>query len=194
MTTARSSDAGDAPRRPSARSSRPPRSRTTAASSSTSSSDFVLAGRVGRPHGLDGSFHVVGADPELERDSYLVDGSPRKVVRRAGTSDNPILRLEGSSSRDDAEALRGSELLVAREEVGLEADEYWASDLQGCEVVDGSESIGFVRRMSALPSCEVLEVDRADGSELLVPMVRDAIRSIDVVARRIDVDMEFLAG
>jgi 16S rRNA processing protein RimM len=154
----------------------------------------VLAGRVGRPHGLDGSFHVVGADPELERDSYLVDGAPRKVVRRAGTSDNPILRLEGSSSRDDAEALRGSELLVPRDEVGLEADEYWASDLQGCEVVDGSESIGFVRRMSALPSCEVLEVDRADGSELLVPMVRDAIRSIDVVARRIDVDMEFLAG
>ena len=61
-------------------------------------------------------------------------------------------------------------------------------------MVDGSVSVGFVRRMSALPSCEVLEVDRADGSELLVPMVRDAIRSIDVAARRIDVDMVFLAG
>ena len=49
-----------------------------------------------------------------------------------------------------------------------------------------------MRRMSALPSCEVLEVDRPDGSELLVPMVRDAIRSIDVEARRIDVDLGFL--
>jgi 16S rRNA processing protein RimM len=154
----------------------------------------VLAGRVGRPHGLDGSFHVVGADLELARDKYRVEGAVRKVVRRAGTPENPILRLEGSASRDDAEALRGAELLVPREEVGLEADEYWASDLQGCEVVDGSVSVGFVRRMSALPSCEVLEVDRADGSELLVPMVRDAIRSIDVAARRIDVDMGFLAG
>ena len=46
--------------------------------------------------------------------------------------------------------------------------------------------------MSALPSCEVLEVDRPDGSELLVPLVRDAIRSIDVEARRIDVDLGFL--
>jgi 16S rRNA processing protein RimM len=154
----------------------------------------VLAGRVGRPHGLDGSFHVVGADPELERDSYLVSGAPRKVVRRAGTPDNPILRLEGSSSRDDAEALRGLELLVPREDVSLEPDEYWASDLEGCAVVDGDVAIGFVRRMSALPSCEVLEVDRPDGSELLVPMVRDAIRSVDIAARRIDVDMEFLAG
>ena len=46
------------------------------------------------------------------------------------------------------------------------------------------------------PGAEVpgAEVDRADGSELLVPMVRDAIRSIDVAARRIDVDMGFLAG
>jgi 16S rRNA processing protein RimM len=48
--------------------------------------------------------------------------------------------------------------------------------------------------MSALPSCEVLEVDRADGSEVLIPMVRDAIRSIDIAARRIDVDMRFLEG
>jgi len=46
--------------------------------------------------------------------------------------------------------------------------------------------------MAALPSCEVLEVDRPDGSELLVPLVRDAIRSIDVAARRIDVDLRFL--
>jgi 16S rRNA processing protein RimM len=154
----------------------------------------VPAGRVGRPHGLDGSFHLVGADPELVRDTYWVDGTPRKVVRRAGTTDNPILRLEGCTTRDDADALRGSELTVPRADVALEAGEYWASDLEGCAVVDGDVAIGFVRRMSALPSCEVLEVDRPDGSELLVPMVRDAIRSIDVQARRIDVDMGFLAG
>jgi 16S rRNA processing protein RimM len=44
-----------------------------------------------------------------------------------------------------------------------------------------------VGRMVALPSCEALEV-----GELLIPMVRDAIRSIDVEARRIDVDMGFV--
>jgi 16S rRNA processing protein RimM len=59
-------------------------------------------------------------------------------------------------------------------------------------VVDGSVEVGFVRQMSALPSVEVLEVDRADGSELLVPLVRDCVRSIDLEARRIDVDLGFL--
>jgi 16S rRNA processing protein RimM len=156
----------------------------------------VLAGRVGRPHGLDGSFHVVGADPELlrGRETLLVAGAVRAVTRRAGTEEQPILRLDGMSARDDAEALRGAELGVPRGDVALAADEYWADELAGCAVVDGDVAVGFVRRMSALPSCEVLEVDRPDGSELLVPMVRDAIRSIDVAARRIDVDLEFLAG
>jgi 16S rRNA processing protein RimM len=119
-------------------------------------------------------------------------GEARRIVRRAGTTERPILRLEGSSSRDDALALRGNELTIPRAEVPLGEDEYWASDLAGCTVVDGDVVVGFVRRMSALPSVEVLEVDRADGSELLVPMVRDCIRSIDIEARRIDVDLDFL--
>ena len=156
----------------------------------------MTAGRVGRPHGLDGSFHVVLADAEMlrGRDTVFLSGAPHRIARRAGTEEKPIFRLEGASSRDDADALRGQEITVPRDDIALEADEYWASDLEGCEVVDGSVSVGFVRRMSALPSCEVLEVDRPDGSEVLVPMVRDAIRSIDVQARRIDVDMGFLAG
>jgi 16S rRNA processing protein RimM len=156
----------------------------------------VFAGRAGRPHGLDGSFHVGGADVELlrGRDVLWVEGAARRIVRRAGTEDNPILRFEGASSRDDAEALRGAELTVPLSELELEEGEYWAHELAGCAVVDGDVEIGYVRRMSALPSCEVLEVDRPDGSELLVPMVRDAIRSVDVAGRRIDVDLGFLEG
>ena len=44
-----------------------------------------------------------------------------------------------------------------------------------------------------LPSCEALEVERASGDGVvLVPMVRDAIRSVDVGGRRIEVDMTFV--
>jgi 16S rRNA processing protein RimM len=150
----------------------------------------LTVGRVGRPHGLDGSFYVLEPAPELPATGGVVSG--RRIVRRAGTAERPILRLEGCVSRDDAEALRGLELTVPREDSMLEADEFWASDLEGCEVVDGSLPVGFVRRMSALPSVEVLEVDRPDGTELLVPLVRDCIRSIDVQARRIDIDLGFL--
>ena len=142
------------------------------------------AGRVGRPHGLDGSFHVTRAGALTEGLTVVVRGQPRVIARVAGTSERPIVRLEGASSREDAEALRGADMLVPGV---LEQDEYWASDLAGCSVVDGDRVVGVVARMVALPSCEALEV-----GDVLIPMVRDAIRSIDVEARRIDVDMEFV--
>jgi ribosomal 30S subunit maturation factor RimM len=38
----------------------------------------------------------------------------------------------------------------------------------------------------------MLEVDRTGGGELLVPLVSDAVRDVDVPGRRIDVDLAFL--
>jgi 16S rRNA processing protein RimM len=119
--------------------------------------------------------------------TVLVDGRPRRIERLAGTPERPIMRLDGSSSRSDAEALRGAALVVP--DAPLEEGEYWARDLVGCAVTDGARSVGVVSRMVALPSCEALEV-----GDLLIPMVRDAIRSIDLEARRIDVDMDFVGG
>jgi 16S rRNA processing protein RimM len=144
------------------------------------------AGRVGRPHGLDGSFHVTRPGEFAEGGTVFVDGAPRVIERLAGTTDKPIVRLAGCTAREHAEALRGLELEVVRED-SLEEGEFWASDLAGCLVVDGGREVGVVERMIALPSCEALEV-----GDLLIPMVRDAIRAIDVTARRIDVDMGFV--
>jgi 16S rRNA processing protein RimM len=156
----------------------------------------IDAGRVGRPHGLDGSFHVTRAVPELigAAETVEIDGVPREVLRRAGTPERPILRVEGCASREDAEALRGASLRVDEALSPLEEDEYWPHELEGCAVVDGATEVGVVRRMIALPSCEALEVDRVGGGEVLVPMVRDAIRGIDRETRRIDVDMEFVGS
>jgi 16S rRNA processing protein RimM len=156
---------------------------------------FIEAGRVGRPHGLDGSFHVKRADAKLlaAAEELWVHGRRERVERRAGTPERPILRLAGHSGRDAAEALRGAALAIPADRApALEPGEYWAHELAGCSVWDGDRHVGEVRRMLPLPSCEALEVERPDGGELLVPMVRDAVRSVDVAARRIDVDLAFL--
>jgi 16S rRNA processing protein RimM len=161
----------------------------------TSSSDLLTVGVVGRPHGLDGSFHVSRARAgTLERGTeVVVDGQTRTVERRSGTPDRPIVRLSGATDRTAAEALRGQELRVPRASVDpLDEDEYWAEDLQGCAIVDGDRRVGIVRRLLAYPSCELLEVERDDAPVLLVPLVRDAIRSVDVDARTIDVRLAFL--
>jgi 16S rRNA processing protein RimM len=147
---------------------------------------IVAAGRVGRPHGLDGSFYVTAPRVDLlgHGMTVTVEGRERRIERRAGTDERPIVRLAGLASREDAEALRGAELQA---EETLSEGEFWAADLAGCRVVDGAREVGVVSRMIALPSCEALEV-----GDLLIPLVRDAIRSIDVEARVIDVDMGFV--
>jgi 16S rRNA processing protein RimM len=171
-------------------------------SSSTSSTDvpralveWLAAGRVGRPHGLDGSFHVTrprGALLPLGATVRIGDGEA-EIVRRAGTDARPILRLAGHEDREAAEALRGQDLLVHRAAApALGDDEWYAEDLEGCRVVDGAVAVGRVRRMLALPSCEVLEVERDGGDDLLVPLVRDAVRSVDVAVGVVDVDLAFL--
>jgi 16S rRNA processing protein RimM len=166
-------------------------------SSSTSSTDSLDAGHVGRPHGLDGSFHVTRPRAELlpEGGFVTVGGERREIVRRAGTDDRLILRLAGCERREGAEALRGQPLLVAREEApALGPDEWWPEQLEGCRARDGDRDVGVVKAVRALPSCEVLEVGREGAGELLVPLVRDAVRRVDVDAREIDVDLAFVEG
>jgi 16S rRNA processing protein RimM len=155
----------------------------------------LLAGYVGRPHGLDGSFHVNRARPALLELGRAVRIGERetKIVRLAGFDAHPIVRVEGCDDRDAAQALRGASVEVdASLAPRLPDDEWWAEELAGCRVVDGAREVGVVRAMLGLPSCECLEVERPDGPDILVPMVRDAIRRVDVKAGEIDVNLEFL--
>jgi 16S rRNA processing protein RimM len=170
----------------------------------TASTGWLRAGGVGSPHGLDGSFHVTDPKPELlplgaTVTVRLTGGSADaerelRIVRRAGTDRRPIVRLEGCADRAAAESLRGGELLVPRTAAPeLGPDEWWAEDLEGCSVHDAGTAVGTVSRLLALPSCEVLEVERADGSGLLlVPLVSDAVRSVDIERQHIEIDLEFL--
>jgi 16S rRNA processing protein RimM len=157
--------------------------------------EWLSAGRVGRAHGLDGSFVVTRPRPPLLvlGASLRVGDEDRELVRRAGTDDKPIVRLEGVDAREAAEALRGQELLAPRSAAPpLSDDEYWPEDLEGCTVTDGDVTVGVVRSLVGYPSVDVLEVEREGAEPLLVPMVHDAIRSVDVAAKRIDVSLAFI--
>ncbi len=126
---------------------------------------LVSAGRVGKAHGLDGSFWVEDAKhPLSEGTEVTLAGNVHRVDRRAGTDLRPLLRLDGI---EDARPIRGEALLV---EGRLEEGEWLASQLVGCEV----EGRGRVQRVLDGPSCSVLELD--DGT--LVPFVSDAIESV----------------
>ncbi len=158
--------------------------------------ESVPAGRVGRPHGLDGSFYVTRPRIRLLKlgTAVTVAGQTTTIVRRAGTDQRPIVRVEGIEDRVAAEALRGTELLIGGGDApALGEEEWWAHELEGCEVRDGEQLLGTVSKLIELPSCEALEVLPAGGGQVvLVPLVKDAIRRVTPAQRRIEVDFDFL--
>jgi 16S rRNA processing protein RimM len=158
----------------------------------------IPAGRVGRPHGLDGSFYVTRPSARLLTlgARVSVDGRVLAIVRRAGTEQRPIVRLEGVEDRDAALALRGAQLDVAAAQAPTLAEgEFWAHELEGCDVLASGRRVGRVSRLLELPSCEALEVELEAGAEpMLVPMVKDAILDIRVQEREIEIDIDFVGA
>lgn len=157
---------------------------------------WLRAGGVGKLHGLDGSFYVTEPAPQLldPGREVLVGGASVRIAARKGSDHRPIIRLEGLSDRSAIEPLRGEELLVARDDAPeLGQEEWWAEDLEGCTVRASGRTVGVVKRLLALPSCEVLEVQREHGgADLLVPVISDAVLDVDVKGRAIEVDLRFL--
>ncbi len=90
--------------------------------------------------------------------------------------DRIVLRLAGCASMNDAEALRGLELVVPWEErMPRPEDEIYVAELAGCVLMDARSgaAAGTVVDIDRESTEEVLLViETGDGRELLVPFVR----------------------
>jgi len=146
----------------------------------------VTIGRVGRPHGIDGSFFVEQPSDDVRwwktGARFLAAGTPVEVVAHRSSSGRPVIKVE-------PQVERGALLEVERDELpATEEDEWYAFELVGLEVVEeGGRVLGTVRAVTPGVANDILELD----GELLLPMVEDCIRSIDVAGGRIDVAKGF---
>jgi 16S rRNA processing protein RimM len=166
-------------------------------SSRSSTERHLRIGAVGRPHGNEGACVVVQPTARLELlaagGTVAVAGREREIEVRKGTRERPIVKFEGVNSRDAAEQLRGQPITIPRSALGaLGAGEFLIDDLIGCEAFDGARRIGRVVDVLPMPSTDVLEIEREGADVLLVPLVGDAVRSIDVEAAHLDIDAAFV--
>jgi len=143
-------------------------------------SERVQVGRVGKPHGLDGSFVVEDAS-EDERwftvgAQLLVSGAEVTVVAKRHARGRPVVRL-------DRDVTRGSPLEVERSALPpTEEDEFYVFELVGLDVMEESGRVlGKVANVTPGVANDVLELDTG----VVLPMVEDCVRDIDVAAGRI---------
>jgi len=151
-------------------------------------SEFVLVGRVGRPHGLDGGFFVEDAS---ERADVFADGAtlyaggePATVVAsRHGSGGRRVIRL-------DRHVERGVELAVPRATLPqlADEDEFYVFQLVGLSVEEeDGRLLGRVRKVVEYPANDVLELD--SGASL--PLVEACVRQVDLAGGRIVVAAGF---
>jgi 16S rRNA processing protein RimM len=144
------------------------------------SDELVRVGRVGKQHGLDGSFFVDHGSEDEGRfavgATLHVDGRPAKVLGSKRSRGRPVIRL-------DREAARGAELAVPKSELPPpEEGTYYEFQLVGLGVEEeGGRALGRVEAVQPGPANDVLELD----SGLLLPLVEACVREVDLAAGRI---------
>jgi 16S rRNA processing protein RimM len=142
--------------------------------------DAVVIGRVGKSHGLDGSFVVEDASETRELFAVgaklLVEGEEATVVGSKQARRRPVIRL-------DRRVARGAALAVPRSALApTDEDEYYVFQLMGMEVSEeGGDVLGRVTDVAPGVANDVLELD----SGLLLPMVEECVLSVDLDAGRI---------
>lgn len=140
----------------------------------------VQIGRAGRPHGIDGAFFV--EQPSADESwwkvgaRFLVGEDEVEVVARRTSSGRPVIRL-------DRPVGRGTPFEVERQFLPpTEEDEYYAFELVGLPVVEqNGRELGSVRAVTTGIANDVLELD----SGVLLPMIEDCVRQVDLTSGRI---------
>src|SRR5438132_3978992 len=166
-----------------------PRRRPISSSASpVSAPELVVVGRVGKSHGLDGSFVVEEASETRELFAVgaklVVEGADATVVGSKQARGRPVIRL-------DRRVARGTPLQVRREALGPTAEnEYYVFQLIGLRVEEeGGRELGRVADVSPGIANDVLELD----SGLTLPLVEDCVLAVDVKGGRIVIAPGFSA-
>ena len=145
------------------------------------SADLIAVGRVGRPHGLDGSFFV--EDPSEAPERFAVGarlfagGEEVRIVGSKRARGRPVIRL-------DRRIERGTPLAVRREDLPLPPENsYYVFQLVGLDVEseDGGGVLGRVVDVAPGVANDVLELD----SGLALPLVEACVLTVDLERGRI---------
>jgi 16S rRNA processing protein RimM len=142
--------------------------------------DLVPVGRVGRPHGLDGSFVVEDASEDPKRfavGARVVAGEePATVVSSKRAGGRVVVRLDRSVER-------GTVLAVPRDELPpAEEGGYYVFELMGLEVEEeGGRRLGLVQDVAPGVANDVLELDTGRA----LPLVAECVLDVDLDRRRI---------
>ena len=155
----------------------------------------VCLGKITTPHGIKGLVKIIpfGEDPSLIQSlgpAYTA-GDNAHTDTLVITLKNPagkyfLAAIDGVTDRDQAEALRGTELYFDRDllpETG--DDEFYYDDLVGLAVRENDQTIGTVKSVQNFGAGDLLEIKPKSGSTFFLPYTDEYILDVDLDAQSI---------
>ena len=161
------------------------------------SEQMVCLGVVVGARGVGGEVRIktfTEAPEDIASYGPLTDQSGQKVFRIEDVrviKGQASIRLQGVEDRDAAEALKGIELYVSRTELPeTDEDEYYHSDLIGLAVLgQDEEEIGVVKALYDFGAGDVIEIERPEASDVLLPFNAEMVTDVDIKAGKVVVDI-----
>ena len=151
----------------------------------------LVVGRIGRAHGVIGeaTIEVRTDDADLRfavgNEVRLENG--KKLIIKSSRWHNQVLLLsfDGITDRNQIEELRDQLISAEVDTSAMAPGEYHYQQLIGSQVfLQSGDQVGVVGEIVKLPGQDLLSIDKG-GSQVLVPMVKQIIISIDVAAKKI---------
>jgi len=156
---------------------------------SAPSSDLLLVGKVIRPHGLKGLLRIkayAGSEASfLEAETVLFKTVSGEICKFTVTSITPhknifLMDVEEITSGDEAEAYRGSEILVQKETLTREDDAFFWYELLGLNVyLNTGECLGSISQILTTGSNDIYVVKKGE-TEIYIPAVHEVVTEIDL--------------
>jgi 16S rRNA processing protein RimM len=148
-------------------------------------------GRIAKSHGVGGEVSVrplseVASRFEPGSVLRLEDDRTLTVERSRPHRDHVLVKFEEVGDRNEADALRGSVLLVDADQAPPieEADRFWIHQVVGLEVVtEGGRSLGRIREVEGNPANDLWVTEGG----ALIPAVREVVVAVDLAAGRVTI-------
>ncbi len=159
--------------------------------------DYFEIGQISNTHGLKGELKVrpftsSKKDFEKFKNIFVEFGSELRTYNVTGVryqQDIVLLKLDKVDDIDEAEKLKGHNIKISREaSKETEENEFFIADLIGCEVYQ-DDLIGILDDVFTAGASDVYVVKRKGKKDLLLPALASVIKKVDVVNKRIDVEV-----
>ena len=160
--------------------------------------EYLQVGIISSTHGVRGEVKVFPTTDDVRRfkklkDVLLEQKNGEKLTLQISQvkffKQFAIIKFQGYDSLNEVEHFRGLSLYVTRADaVKLEKDEFFIADLIGLTVFDESDAkIGELTDVMETGANDVYVIKRTDGSELMLPAIKQCILSVSVEERKMRV-------